>query len=61
MVGKIKIGDKLRIIYMDGEPQYRGKIGTVTLIDDAGQVHGTWGDCALIPETDQYEIIFENN
>ena len=57
----LKIGDKIRIIYMDGEPQYSGKVGPVTLIDDAGQVHGTWGGCALIPETDQYEIIFENN
>ena len=57
----IKVGDKLRIVYMEGEPQYRGKIGVVTLIDDAGQVHGTWGGCAIIPEIDQYEIIFENN
>jgi len=56
-----KIGDKIRIIYMDGEPQYNGKIGTVTDIDDAGQIFGTWGGLAIIPKTDQYEIIFENN
>ena len=52
-----KIGDKIRIIYMDGEPQYRGKVGTVTLIDDAGQVHGTWGGCALIPGEDVWEAL----
>lgn len=53
----MKEGDKIRIIYMDGEPQYTGKEGIVTHIDDAGQIHGTWGGCALIPEVDQYEVI----
>ena len=53
----MKIGDKIRILYMDGEPQYDGKKGTVTHIDDAGQIHGTWGGCALIPEVDEYEVI----
>ena len=55
-----KVGDKLRIIYMDGEPQYSGKIGIVTLIDDAGQVHGTWGGCALISDEDVWELIDNN-
>ena len=54
-----KVGDKIRIIYMDGEPQYTGREGTVTLIDDMKQIHGTWGGCALIPETDSWERIFE--
>ena len=53
----IKIGDMIRILYMDGEPQYSGKIGTVTYIDDAGQIHGSWGGCAIIPEADEYEIL----
>lgn len=52
---KVRIGDKIRIICMDGEPQYDGKTGYVDLIDDAGQIHGTWGGCALIPGVDQYE------
>ena len=54
---KIKVGDKLRIINMEGEPQYTGKEGTVEYIDDAGQIHGTWGGCALIPDEDEFEII----
>lgn len=53
----IKIGDKIHIISMQGEPQYRDKVGVVTYIDDMGQVHGTWGGCALIPEEDGFEII----
>ena len=57
---KVKVGDKVRIIYMDGEPQYSGREGTVTHIDDAGQIHGTWGGCAILPETDRFEIIEEN-
>lgn len=53
----MKVGDKIRIIYMEGEPQYEGKAGTVTHIDDAGQIHGTWGGCAIIPGVDLYEVV----
>lgn len=53
----MKTGDRIRIINMDGEPQYAGKEGEVTHIDDAGQIHGTWGGCALIPGVDAYEVI----
>jgi len=52
-----KIGDKLKIIHMDGEPHYTGKVGTVTHIDSKKQIHGTWGGCALIPEVDTWEVI----
>ena len=57
---KIKVGDKIRIIHMEGEPQYTGKEGTVEYIDGAGQIHGTWGGCALIPDEDIWEIINES-
>ena len=53
----VKIGDTIKIIYMEGEPQYTGRTGQVTHIDDIGQLHGTWGGCALIPGTDEFEII----
>lgn len=56
---KVKVGDIVKIIYMQGEPQYDGRTGTVIHIDDAGQIHGTWGGCALIPGIDEYEIIKE--
>lgn len=52
-----KVGDTIKIIYMDGEPQYSGKIGTITHIDDIGQLHGTWGGCALIPNVDEFQKI----
>lgn len=54
-----KVGDWIRIICMDGEPQYTGKEGAVTHIDSMGQIHGTWGGCALIPEADRFEIVTE--
>lgn len=47
-ISKVKVGDEIEIIEMIGEPQYCGSIGKVTRIDDAGQVHGTWGGCALV-------------
>lgn len=55
----VKVGDKIRIIYMEGEPQYTGKVGVVTRIDDMGQIHTTAGGCAIIPETDTFEVIEE--
>ena len=45
---------------MNHEPDYTGRVGTVTHIDDAGQIHGTWGGCAIIPEADEYEVISDN-
>ena len=52
-----KVGDKVKIIYMEGEPQYSGKTGEILFIDDIGQLHGTWGGCALIPGIDTFDII----
>lgn len=54
------IGKTIKIISMRGEPLYTGKIGIVSHIDDIGQLHGTWGGCAVIPDLDKYEIV-ENN
>lgn len=53
----IKKGDKIHIINMNGEPQYKDAVGIVEHIDDIGQIHGTWGGCALIPENDDFEVI----
>lgn len=53
----VKVGDKIRIIYMNGEPQYTGKEGVVRIIDDMGQIHLDSCGCAIIPEVDKFEII----
>ena len=42
---------------MEGEPGYDGTTGVVDHIDDAGQLHGSWGGCAVIPEIDKFEVI----
>ena len=54
---KVQKGDKIKILYMEGEPQYTGREGYVQHVDDVGQIHGTWGGCAIIPETDSYAVI----
>lgn len=51
------VGDKIKIINMQGEPHYKDREGIVTHIDDASQIHGTWGGCALIPKIDVYIIL----
>ena len=56
-MAKVSIGDTVIIIDMEGEPAYAGRTGKVEFIDDAGQIHGTWGGCALIPEVDDFEVI----
>lgn len=56
---RCKVGDKVRIIDMFEQPQYAGREGIVTHIDDMGQIHGSWGGCAIIPEFDYYEVIEE--
>ena len=55
---KVKIGDTIKIIHMEGEPQYTNREGVVTHIDDAGQIHGTWGGCAIIPEALRVYVTF---
>lgn len=58
---KVKIGDLIKVIKMEGEPDYSYRVGTVTAIDGIGQLHGTWGGLAIIPEKDTYQILKENN
>jgi hypothetical protein len=53
----VNVGDYIKIIKMKDEPQYTNREGMVTHIDDAGQIHGTWGGCAVIPEVDTYQIL----
>ena len=57
----LKVGDKIRIDYMEGEPQYTGKIGIVerVSVDPWGDTRadGTWGGCALYLNTDSYTIL----
>lgn len=54
---KPKVGDKIRIINMEGEMEYAGREGTIEAIDGIGQLHGTWGGLAIAPEFDTIEIL----
>ena len=51
------IGKKIRIIEMEGEPSYSGRVGVVEMVDDMGQLHGSWGGLAILPEADRFEVI----
>jgi hypothetical protein len=51
------LGRKIMIVSMLGEPQYSGRAGMVELVDDSGQLHGSWGGLALQPENDKFVII----
>lgn len=54
----MKVGDKIRIIHLRGEDdRYDGREGVIQHIDGIGQLHGTWGGLAVIPEDDEFEVI----
>ena len=54
----VKVGDRIRIIHLSGEDsRYDGFEGVVQNIDSIGQLHGTWGGLAIIPEEDEFEIL----
>ena len=61
---KVKIGDTIRIIRMDDQGgkdlqarEYNRQTGIVEHIDSIGQLHGTWGGLAIIPEVEEFEIV----
>lgn len=57
---EVKVGDKIRIIRLDDPyavETYNGREGIVRHIDDMGQLHGTWGGLAVIPEEDEFEVL----
>ena len=56
----IEVGDKIIINYMKDEPDYWGREGIITSIDSMGQLHGTWGGLAVIPNEDDYTLIKKN-
>ena len=57
----MKVGDKIKIIRMDGEPHYSGKEGTIEKIgtDSWGDTYlrGSWGGCSVYPKTDEFIVL----
>ena len=51
------VGSKVYIFEMLDEPSYTGATGVVEHIDDIGQLHGSWGGCALLPSEDVFIVI----
>ena len=49
------VGKTIVIHDMQGEPDYAGRTGVCTRIDDMCQLHGTWGGCALV-ESDSFSV-----
>lgn len=56
-----KSGTRIRLRYMEGErDMYDGLEGTVTRVDDIGQIHMRWDNgrsLAINPEVDSWEVI----
>ena len=53
-----KVGQRIRIIHLEGEDaRYDGKEGVIEHVDGIGQLHGTCGSLAIIPEADDFVIV----
>lgn len=50
-------GRMIEIVRMEGEPKYTGRRGVVELVDDMGQLHGTWGGLAVDPNVDAIKFV----
>ncbi len=55
------LGKTIKIINMKGEPNYSGKIGIVTYIDDQEQLFGSWDGLAVNIKTDDFIILANKN
>lgn len=60
------IGQKIHILKLQGEEQLTGETylnreGVITSVDDIGQLHGTWGGLAVIPEVDRFFVVREQD
>lgn len=51
------VGRRIRIKYMAGEPSYSGREGKIEMVDDIGQLHGTWGGLAVMPGEDKFVFL----
>ena len=55
---EFKPGMKVRIIHLEGEDnRYDGKEGVIEYVDAIGQLHGSWGGLAIIPDVDEFELV----
>ena len=53
-----KEGMNIRIVHLDGEDDaFDGKEGKIVYVDSLGQLHGTWGGLAIIPEVDDFKVL----
>ena len=57
--GTVKPGTRIRITKLEDpfDSTYPGREGIVKFIDDAGQLHGSWGFLAVVPESDEFIVL----
>lgn len=52
----IKVGDKIKVIEVQGYKLCKPMNGTVTWIGSNGELYGTWGDFSIDPGVDKIEL-----
>ena len=57
--GTVRSGTRIRITKLEDpfDDSYPGREGEVKYIDDIGQLHGTWGFLAVVPESDEFIVL----
>lgn len=51
-----RVGDRIKIIKMDDNRRYDGKVGIVKKVE-SGCIYGTWGKSPLLENVDSYKIL----
>lgn len=51
------LGKTVRVNILDDWNPILNKTGIVEYVDDMGQLHGTWGGLAVIPDIDDIELV----
>lgn len=55
---KYEVGMIVFIIHIvDDSEDYFGRVGVIEHIDDIGQLHGSWGGLALVPDLDDFVVV----
>ena len=53
---RVSVGDKIKVISIEGRPEYTGRIGIVTKVED-DIIVGTWGAAYIIYGEDKFQVL----
>ena len=53
----LKVGQKIKILYMYSDTSYNNKVGIITRFGELGELYGTWGREPLLPNVALFILV----